>query len=94
MTANQWKILELLDRHGGEGTIEVELQFGGYDYGDSEAEEAKAWRVNRLVVAGLVKSLVAKGYATNDEDGYGITDAGIKALERRLAKRIAKEAKQ
>jgi DNA-binding PadR family transcriptional regulator len=46
----------------------------------------KAWRVNRLVVAGLVRSLVAKGYATDDQDGYGITDAGRALLEKRKSR--------
>jgi hypothetical protein len=86
MTAKQWRMLEILEHWDKEGTCEVECQWGGYDFGDSEADEAKAWRVNRLVVAGLVRSLVAKGYATDDEDGYGITDAGRALLEKRAAR--------
>jgi hypothetical protein len=90
MTANQWRMLAILDRWGSGGTMEVEIQYGDEsglpDFGDSEADEAKAWRVNRLVVAGLVRSLVAKGYATDDEDGYGITDAGRALLKKRAAR--------
>lgn len=86
MTANQWKMLDILEHWDGQGTMEVEIQWdderGGYDFGCGEAGEAKAFRVNRLVVAGLVRSLVAKGYATDDENGYGITDAGRAALTR------------
>jgi hypothetical protein len=82
MTANQWRLLEVLENWGGHGTIEVELQWGGYDFGESEAEEAKAFRTTRLVVASLVRSLVRRGYATND-GCYDITDAGRASLERR-----------
>jgi hypothetical protein len=89
MTANQWRMLELLERYDGFGTMEVLINWGGYDYGDTEADEAKAWRVNQLVVGSLVRSLVAKGYATDDREGYGITEAG-KAL---LAKRAAKQGR-
>jgi hypothetical protein len=83
MTGNQWKMLEILDRWGGEGMSEVECQWGGYDFGDGETAEAKAFHVNRLVVAGLVRSLVAKGYATNDANGYDITYAGRRLLDAR-----------
>lgn len=88
MTANQWRMLKILDSWGGDGTIEVELQWGDYDFGDTEAGEAKGWRVNRLVVAGLVRSLVKNGYATDDENGYDITDAGRAALERHKARQL------
>jgi ribosomal protein S19E (S16A) len=86
MTTKQWRMLKILDHHDREGTMEVECQWGGYDFGDNEADEAKAWRVNRLVVAGLVRSLVAKGLATDDQDGYGITEAGRTLLEKRAAR--------
>jgi DNA-binding MarR family transcriptional regulator len=89
MTPKQWKILEILEHWDGEGTAEVEIQWGGYDYGDTEAEEAKAFRVNRLVVAALVRSLVKKGYARDDADGYGITDAG-RALLAKRSRRVAR----
>jgi hypothetical protein len=88
MTANQWRMLEILEHWGGQGTMEVEIQWGGYDYGDTEAEEAKGFRVNRLVVAGLVRSLVRKGYATDDERGYDITDTGRAVLERRQQRQV------
>lgn len=87
LTEKQWKMLEILSHFSGMGTIEVELAWGGYDFGDSEAEESKAWRTNRLVVASLVRSLAAKGYATlhapDPEVGYGITEAGRALLEKR-----------
>ena len=84
----QWRVLEILSRWGGHGTIEVETQFGGYDFGDTEAAEAKGFRVTRLVVAGIVRSLVRRGYA-DDERGYDITDKGREVLAQR-ARRKAK----
>jgi hypothetical protein len=87
MTPKQWKLLEVLDRWGGMGAIEVETQFGEYDFGSSEAAEAKGYRVTRLVVASLVRSLARKGYAVSGQDGYDITDAGRAALARRTARR-------
>lgn len=86
MTPKQWKMLEILERWDGHGTIEVEIQFGGYDFGDSEADEAKAYRVTTFVVRNLVRSLERKGYAKIDDSGYGITDAGRACLERRKAR--------
>lgn len=76
MTSKQWRMSEILDSWGGMGTIEVEIQWGDYDFGDTEADEAKGWRTCRLVVAGLIRSLVRKGYATDDENGYDITENG------------------
>ena len=89
MTKNQWRMLDILSRHNGDGTIEVEIDWGDYDFGDGEANEAKGWRTCRMVVAGLVRSLVKKGYATDDENGYGITEAGLALLEKRRT-RVAK----
>lgn len=90
MTAKQWHMLETLERFNGHGTMEVCLEFA-YDAGPrpTDADEAKAWAVTRLVVASLVRSLVRKGLATDDENGYGITDAGLALLAKR-AKRVAK----
>ncbi len=80
MTATQWRMLETLAQHNGE-TMEVLLEWA-YD-GDTEAGEAKAWNTTTcLFVAGLVRSLVKKGYATDDANGYGVTDAGRAVLER------------
>lgn len=31
MTVNQWRLLEILDRWSGHGTIEVESQYGEYE---------------------------------------------------------------
>jgi hypothetical protein len=81
--------LEILKQWGGHGTIEVELQWSGYDFGESEAEEAKAFRTTRLVVASLMRSLVKRGYATND-GYYDITDAGRAALERRRCRQAGR----
>lgn len=87
MTKNQWRMLEILDTWGGMGTIEVEIQWGDYDFGDTEADERKGWAVCRLVVAGLMRTLIAKGYA-DDSDGYDITDAGRAALERHGKRKV------
>jgi hypothetical protein len=89
MTTNQWRMLEILSNWGGLGTCEVECQWGGYEYGEGEAAEAKAWRVNRLVVAGIIRSLVTKGFATNTE-GYDITEAGAEILRKRAIRLKAK----
>lgn len=86
MTQNQWRMLDILDCWGGQGTIEVEIQFGDYDFGDSEAGQSKGRRVCRLVVANLVKSLVRKGYATDDDNGYDITEAGRALLVKHQSK--------
>jgi hypothetical protein len=82
MTKNQWKLLEILEHWGGEGTMEVEIQFG--DYRDVNMGEAKDFYLNRLVVANLVRTLVKRGYAKDDEHGYGITEAGEALLQRHL----------
>ncbi len=85
MTTKQWRMLETLEHFNGHGTIEVCLEFS-YDFGDTEADEVKAWNVTRLVVASLVRSLVRKGYATDDDNGYGITEAGRALLENHRAR--------
>ena len=85
MTKKQWRLLEILRHWGGSGTIEVETQWGDYEMEDDE-EGLKGWRITRIVVAGLMRTLVAKGLATNDDSGYGITDRGIALLDRRKAR--------
>lgn len=85
MTHKQWRMLEILDHYGGTGTIEVEIQWGDYEFGSTPADEVKGMMVCRLVVNSLVRSLVRKGYATDDADGYGITEAGRALLQRRAS---------
>lgn len=80
MTDKQWRMLDVLDHWGGMGTIEVTINFGEYDYGDSEAEEAKGWRITNFVVQNMIRSLVKKGYASDDENGYDITEKGRELL--------------
>lgn len=91
MTANQWRLLDILEDYSGLGTIEVEIQWGDYDFDDGKERatpdqltkaEVKGMMVCRLVVAGLMRTLVKKGFATTD-DGYSITEAGRAILERR-----------
>jgi hypothetical protein len=96
MTAKQWRLLEILQHHGdpAEGTMEVLLAWGDYDFGDSPEQEAKGWNVTRLVVAGLMRTLVAKGLALDDEWGYGITEKGKALLARRRARQQRAEAQQ
>ncbi len=80
MTAKQWILLDLLEHYGGQGTMEVEIQYAdetNADMGGTEAEQSRAFFTNRLVVNSLVRSLVKKGYASDtEENGYDITDAG------------------
>ncbi len=83
LTANQLRVLEILGRWGGMGTIEVEIQYGQFDYGDDEAGEAKGWRITRFVVRSVVRSLARKGLAVDGPDGYDITDAGRAAVSPR-----------
>lgn len=75
LTANQWRMLRILEHWDGHGTIEVEIQWGDYEH-ENDPEGSRGFRTCRLVVANLVKSLVKKGLATHDENGYGITEAG------------------
>lgn len=83
MTPKQWRMLEILERHPGEGHMEVLLAWGDYDFGDAPEQQNRGWNLCKLVVAGLVRSLVRKGFAADDEDGYGITEAGLAILARR-----------
>lgn len=59
------------------------IGFGEYDSGkvlpNGEPDDGASWRLTTLVLGGLVRSLVRKGLARND-DGWGITDAGRAAL--------------
>jgi hypothetical protein len=87
MTAKQWRMLEILDHWGGHGTIEVEIQWGDYDFGDTPEGDNKGWRVCRMVVSNMVRSLVKKSYAVNDENGYDITDKGRAVLEKHLKRK-------
>lgn len=92
MTQNQWRMLEALEDFDGEGTMEVLMRFEyAPDDEDDEKSREKAWRLTQFVVAGLVRGLVKKGLAKDDEDGYGITDKGRELLakrERRKAKEL------
>ena len=87
LTAKQWRMLEILETWSGHGTIEVEIQWGDYDCASgnypTDAEDARGWNACRLVVLNLVRSLVRKGYAEINDDGYCITDAGLAALAQR-----------
>lgn len=82
LTPKQWRMLEILGHWGGHGTIEVECQFGHYDFGEGESAETRSAVVTTFVVAGLVRSLVRKGLASNT-DGYDITAAGRALLAAR-----------
>lgn len=82
MTAKQWKMLESLERHDGHGTIEVAIDFGEYEAGDGQDEGAN-WDRTRFVLGGIVRSLVNKGLATSDSNGWGITDRGRELLAKR-----------
>ena len=81
MTKNQRKMLEVLDWWGGEGTMEAILQYGEYEPGEGESE-AQAWSITKLAAGAVVRSLVRKGWATDDENGWDITEAGRDALRR------------
>lgn len=89
MTQNQWRLLDILEDFGGLGTIEVEIQFGEYAPDTDDEDDTSGFRKTRLVVAGLMRTLVKKGLATDDENGYGITEKGITLLKKhreRMAK--------
>ncbi len=79
LTAKQWKLLRVLEHHDGHGTVEVAIGFGEYEAGDG-ADEGANWDRTRFVIGGLVRSLVRKGLARDDADGWGITAAGRAAL--------------
>lgn len=76
MTTKQRRLLVILDHWGGMGTIEVEIQFGEYAPNTDREDDTSGFRKTRLVVAGLMRTLVNRGLATNDDNGYDITDKG------------------
>lgn len=82
MTPKQKKLLKILDNWGGMGTIEVEIQFGEYAPLTDKEDDSSGFRITRLVVAGLMRSLVKKGLATDDENGYDITDRGRELVKK------------
>jgi len=86
MTQNQWRLLDILDHWGGMGTIEVEIQFGEYAPDTDDENDTSGFRKTRLVVAGLIRGLVKKGLATNDHDGYNITQRGRELLRKHKAR--------
>ncbi len=87
-TPNQYRLLDILETWGGHGTIEVEIQWGEYAPKTDAEDDASGFRTTRLVVAGLMRSLVRKGWATDDHDGYGITEAGVAALNRQRERTV------
>jgi len=93
MTDKQWKLLEVLDHLGGMGTIEVCINFGEYDLGDSDEDVAKAWRLTQFVVGNLMRSLIKKGLAIDHDKakdggcGWDITDKGRELLRKREARK-------
>lgn len=92
MTANQWRLLDILDHWGGMGTIEVETQFGEYAPGTDAEDDMSGWNKTRLVVAGLMRSLTKKGLAKTHEGfsaegcGYDITEKGRELLAKHKAR--------
>ena len=52
---------------------------------DDDSDEAmmRAFNLTKFVVGGMMRHLVAKGLATNDDDGYGITERGVELLAKR-----------
>lgn len=80
LTPKQWRLLEIIGHWSGHGTIEVEIQWGDYDYGDDDEAARKGERVCRRVVAALFRTLKARGLTTDAGNGYEITDAGRAAL--------------
>lgn len=70
MTKNQWRLLEIL------------TQFGEYSPNTDAEDDISGWRKIRLVVAGLIRTLVKRGLATNDENGYNITEIGKAELQK------------
>jgi hypothetical protein len=90
MTEKQWKLLDILDTWGGMGTIEVEIQFGEYAPRTDREDDISGFLTTRLVVAGLMRSLVKKGLATND-GCYDITDAGRELLRKHAARQAKGE---
>ncbi len=90
MTAKQWKMLEVLEHYDGHGTIEVAINFGECDSGkvlpNGEPDDGADWRLTQFVLGGIVRSLVRKGLATDDVNGWGITDRGRELLAKRQSR--------
>jgi hypothetical protein len=92
MTKKQWRLLDILEDWGGTGTIEVVMQWGEYEC-DDDPHSIKGFKLAEFVVAAVMRTLVKKGYAVNDADGYGITEAGKAALERHREQSAARKQK-
>lgn len=86
MTAKQWRLLELLEQHDGVGTMEVLMAMEYEPKSDSEADVARAWNLTKFVVSGMVATLVRKGLAVDDANGWGISDRGRELLAKRAAR--------
>ena len=86
MTDKQWRLLEAIEDHSREGTMEVLLAMEYEPEDDSDAAQMRAFNLTKFVVAGMVRQLVNKGLATDDSDGYGITDRGRELLAKRAAR--------
>jgi len=84
-------LLETIDRHSGCGTMEVllEHEFAPEIEGDDKSDE-KAWNLTKFVISGQVAILVRKGLATDDDNGWSITDRGKELLSKRKQRAIAK----
>lgn len=86
MTTKQWRLLELLEQHDGVGTMEVLMAMEYEPDSELEVDVAKAWNLTKFVVAGMVATLVRKGLAVSDTNGWGITDRGRELLAKRNAR--------
>lgn len=86
MTAKQWRLLKVLEHNDGVGTMEVLMQMEYEPKSNSEADIAKAWNLTKFVIAGMVATLVRKGLATDDTNGWGITERGRELLAKRAAR--------
>lgn len=76
LTDKQTRMLRLVNQYEGEGTCEIELQWGDYDLGGKRSEEWTFW-ITRLVVSNLIRSLIRKGLVREAEiSGYELTEAG------------------
>lgn len=84
MTDKQWRMLEVLESYDGDGTIEVCINFGEYEAG--RGDDGQDWRLTQFVLGGIVRSLVKKGLARDDADGWGITDRGRELLAKRKSR--------
>lgn len=90
MTAKQWQLLEALEKYDGEGTMEVLMTMEYEPKTNSDADVAKAWNMTKFVVSGMVATLVRKGLAVDDANGWGISDRGRELLAKRAARKAAR----